>query len=185
MSTYRVSYRYAKALLQLAGEKKILNKISVDGELIYNTIFISKELRSVLKSPVVKLNIKKSLVNKIFENKISQETMSFLDFVIEKNREDILLEIFREFLLLIDKENNVISTKVVSAIALNDETKQSIVHNFENRTGKNIKANFNIDPELIGGFIIKIEDTVYDASIKNQLQLLRKKFSEEINVSNN
>ena len=109
MSTYRVSYRYARALLQLAGEKKILNKISVDGELIYNTIFISKELRSVLKSPVVKLNIKKSLVNKIFENKISQEAMGFLDFVIEKNREDILLEIFKEFLLLVDKENNVIN----------------------------------------------------------------------------
>ena len=185
MSLYRIAYRYAKSLLLLAEEKKILNNISVDAELIYNTIFVSKELRSVLKSPVVKLNIKKSLLNKIFENKICQEAMNFLDFVIEKKREDILLEIFKEFLLLVDKENNVINTKVVSAVALNDETKQSIIRKFENRTGKNIKVNYTLDPELIGGFIIKIEDTVYDASIKNQLQLLRKKFSEEINISNN
>ena len=185
MSNYRVSYRYAKSLLLLSEEKKILNIISGDGELIYNTIFNSKELRSVLKSPVVKLNIKKSLLNKIFDNKISQEARSFLDFVIEKNREDILLEIFKEFLLMVDKENNVLNTKVVSAVALNDVTKHSISDCFETRTGKSIKVNYSLDPELIGGFIIKIEDTVYDASIKNQLQLLRKKFSEEINISNN
>ena len=185
MSTYRVSYRYAKSLLLLAKEKKILNKISLDGELIYNTISNSKELRSVLKSPIVKLNIKKSLLNKIFKNKISKESLNFLDFVIEKNREDILFEIFKEFLLLVDKENNILNTKVISAIALNDKTKKSIVRNFENRTGKSIKVNYSLDPGLIGGFIIKIEDTVYDASIKNQLQLLRKKFSEEINISNN
>ena len=185
MSNYRVSYRYAKSLLLLAEEKNILNKISVDGELIYNTIFNSKELRSVLKSPVVKLNIKKSLLNKIFDKKISREAISFLDFVIEKNRVNILLEIFKEFLLLVDKENNVLNTKVVSAVALNDVTKHHISDCFETRTGKSIKVNYSLDPGLIGGFIVKIEDLVYDASIKNQLQLLRKKFSEEINISNN
>jgi len=171
--------------LLLAEEKKVLKTISIDGELIYNTLFNSKELRGVLKSPVIKLNIKKSVLNKVFDNKISPETMSFLDFVVEKNREDILLEIFKEFLLLVNKINNVLNTKVVSAVVLNDETKHNIIDKFENRTGKSIKVNYSLDPELIGGFIIKIEDTVYDASIKNQLQLLRKKFSEEINISNN
>jgi len=185
MSDYRVSYRYAKSLLLLAEEKNMLGKISADGDLIYSTISNSKELRSVLKSPVVKLNIKKSLLNKIFDKKISQESMGFLDFVIEKNREDVLLEIFKEFLLLVDKENNVLNTKVVSAIDLNDDTKHNIISKFESKTGKSIKVNYSLDPELIGGFIIKIEDTVYDASIKNQLQLLKKKFSEEINISNN
>jgi F-type H+-transporting ATPase subunit delta len=185
MSNYRVSYRYAKSLLLLAEEKNILDKISSDGDLIYGTISNSKKLRSVLKSPVVKLNIKKSLLNTIFDKKISREAMGFLDFVIEKNREDILLEIFKEFLLLVDKENNVLNTKVISAVDLNDDTKHSIIKNFENKTGKSIKVKYSLDPELIGGFIIKIEDTVYDASIKNQLQLLKKKFSEEINISNN
>jgi F-type H+-transporting ATPase subunit delta len=185
MSNYRISYRYAKSLLLLAEEKKILNEISIDGDLIYNTILNSKELRSVLKSPVVKLNVKKSLLNKLFDKKISSEALSFLDFVVEKKREDILLEIFKEFILLVDKENNVLNTKVVSAVELNDDTKHSISGCFETRTGKNIKVNYSLDPGLIGGFIVKIEDFVYDASIKNQLQLLKKKFSEEINFHNN
>ena len=53
------------------------------------------------------------------------------------------------------------------------------------KTNKKVSANYNVDTNLIGGFIVRIEDTVYDASIKHQLNLLRKKFSEEINISNN
>ncbi|PKL81948.1 MAG: F0F1 ATP synthase subunit delta, partial [Ignavibacteriae bacterium HGW-Ignavibacteriae-3] len=67
MSVYRISYRYASSLIQLAEEKKNLKEISADGELIFNTLHHSKELRNVLKSPVVKLSDKKSLLDQIFK----------------------------------------------------------------------------------------------------------------------
>lgn len=185
MSVFRISYRYANSLMQLAEEKNIFKKISEDADLIFNTLNASKELRTVLKSPVVKLNDKKNLLSKIFEKKISGETLSFLNFVIEKNREDLLFDIFKEFMTLVDKKNGVIKARVVSAVDLNDQIKQRLVEDFEKRTDKKVLANYNVDSNLIGGFIVTVEDTVYDASVKHQLNLLRKKFSEEATISNN
>jgi F-type H+-transporting ATPase subunit delta len=185
MSVYRISYRYANSLMQLAEEKKIFKKISDDTDLIFNTLNSSKELRAVLKSPVIKSNDKKSLLTKIFGKKICTETSSFLDFIVEKNREDILFDIFRELLALIDKKNNVVRAKVVTAVDLNDKLRQKMVGDLEKKSSKKIVADYKLDQDLIGGFIVRIEDTVYDASIKHQLSLLRKKFSEEINISNN
>jgi F-type H+-transporting ATPase subunit delta len=185
MSVFRVSYRYANSLIQLADDKKIVKKISDDAELIYNTLSSSKELRAVLKSPVVKLGEKKNVMEKIFAKKISPESLSFINFVIEKNREDILFEIFKEFLALVDKKNNVIRTKVISAVDFNDKLKQKLIADLEKKTKKTIIADYSINANLIGGFIVRLEDTVYDASVKNQLRLLRKKFSEEINISKN
>ncbi len=185
MSVYRISYRYANSLMQLAEEKKIFEKVSEDAELIFNTLNSSKELRSVLKSPVIKFNDKKSLLQKIFEKKISNETASFVSFVVEKNREDILFDIFKEFIALADKKNGIVKARVVSASDLNDQLKQRLISELSRKTNKKVSANYNVDTNLIGGFIVRIEDTVYDASVKHQLNLLRKKFSEEINLSNN
>ncbi len=185
MSVFRISYRYANSLMLLAEEKDILKKISDDADLIFNTLYASKELRAVLKSPVVKSTDKKALLEKIFQNKISSDTESFINFVVEKNREDILFDIFKEFLVLVDKKNGVVKAKVVSAIDLNDQIKQKMVVDLEKKTNKKIAANYHVDPNVIGGFIVRIEDTVYDASVKNQLNLLRKKFSQEIKIPNN
>ncbi len=185
MSVYRISYRYANSLILLAEEKNIFEKISADADLVFNTLNGSKELRAVLKSPVVKIEIKKSVVEKIFEKKISSETLSFINFVLEKNREDILFDIFKEFLALVDKKNGVVKARVVSAVDLNDVLKQKMVDDLEKKTNKKVSASYSVDANVIGGFIVRIEDTVYDASVKHQLSLLRKRFSEEINISNN
>ena len=185
MSVYRISYRYANSLVQLAEEKKVFKKVTDDAELIFNTLNSSKELRSVLRSPVIKVNDKKSLLQKIFEKKICSETASFINFVIEKNREDILFDIFKEFIALADKKNDIVKAKVVSASELNDQLRQRMIDDLSKKTNKKVSANYNVETNLIGGFIVRIEDTVYDASIKHQLNLLRKRFSEEINLSNN
>jgi F-type H+-transporting ATPase subunit delta len=185
MSVYRISYRYANSLMQLAEEKNILKKISDDAELIFNTLNSSKELRSIMKSPVIKTDNKKSLLTKIFDKKITTDSLNFLIFVVEKNREVILFDIFKEFLSLVDKKNNVVRAKIVSAVDLDSKLKLKMVGDLEKKSNKKIVADYNLDPNLIGGFIVQIEDTVYDASVKHQLSLLRKKFSEEINISNN
>jgi F-type H+-transporting ATPase subunit delta len=185
MSVFRISYRYANSLMLLAEEKNILQKISDDADLLFNTLSASKELRAVLKSPVVKSTDKKSLLEKIFKSKINTETDSFINFVVEKNREDILFDIFKEFLVLVDKKNGVVKAKVVSAVELNDQLKMKMVEDLEKKTNKKISANYKVDPDMIGGFIVRIEDTVYDASVKHQLNLLRKSFSQEIKISNN
>ncbi len=185
MSVYRVSYRYANSLMQLALEKGIFNKIAKDAELLFTTFSFSKELRLVLKSPLIKKSDKKNLLSKIFKKKITDETGSFLNFVVDKNREDILFEIFKEFLNLRDKKEGILRAKIISAVGLSDENKVKMKEKFEMKTNKKVLPSYVVDPNIIGGFMVEIDDTVYDASVRHQLQLLRKKFSKEINVSNN
>ena len=180
MSVYRISYRYANSLLLLAEEKNILKKVFDDADLIYNTLHDSKELRAVLKNPVLKLKEKKNLLSKIFEGKIGTETQSFMDFVIDKNREDILYEIFKEFLNLRDSKEGIIRAKVISVVELSNELKKKIEAKLSDRTGKKIKIEYSLDNSIVGGFLVKVDDTVIDSSVKHQLELLRKKFSEQI-----
>lgn len=185
MSVYRVSYRYANSLMQLAEEKKIYGKIVQDAELVFGALESSKELRVILKSPVIKSTEKTKLVSTIFAKKVSIETEKFLEFVIEKGREDILFEIFKEFINLRDKKEGILRTRIVSAVELTEPVKKKITTKLEKQTEKTVQANYVVNEKIIGGFIAEVGDKVYDASISHQLKLLRKKFSEEISISNN
>jgi F-type H+-transporting ATPase subunit delta len=180
MSVYRISYRYANSLLLLSEEKKILSKIFEDAQIIYDALFSSKEFRAVLKNPVLKPKLKKELVKKVFEGKVGSDILSFIDFVIDKNREDILFDIFKEFLNLRDMREGVLRAHVKSAVELSDPMRQKIEQKLAGKTNKKVKADFGIDNSILGGFVVKIQDTVIDSSVKRQLELLRKKFSEEI-----
>jgi F-type H+-transporting ATPase subunit delta len=181
MSDFRISYRYAKSLLQLSAERKVLSQVYNDSELIFNTLAKSKELRAVLKNPVLKSIEKKNLIRKIFEKKVCSESISFMDFVLDKNREDIFFEIYKEFLNLRDIKEGIIRAWVKSAVELSDPLKQKIEQKLTARTNKNVKADYTVDNAILGGFVVRISDMVIDASVKHQLELLRKKFSEEIN----
>lgn len=182
MSVFRISYRYANSFFQLAEEKKSLKKFADDVELVLNTLVHSKELRTVLRNPVIKQIEKKKLITNIFGSRIQKATVEFLEFIIEKNREDILTEIMNEFLNLRDQKEGIIRTRITSSVELTDPVKKEIISKLEERTGNKIKPEYHLDQNIIGGFIVKIRDTVLDASVKHQLELLRKKFSEEISI---
>lgn len=182
MSVYRISYRYANSLMQLAEEKKIYSKIAQDAELIYSSLGSSKELRTVLKSPVIKSTEKKKLLTAIYEGKISKEVESFLLFVVEKGREDILYEIFKEFINLRNKKEGILQANIISAVELDDSLKKKITSKLEKETEKIVQSSFLVDGKIIGGFIAQLEDKVYDASVSHQLKLLRKKFAQEISI---
>jgi len=185
MSVYRISYRYANSLFKLAEEKNTLAKIAEDVELLFSTISNSKELRTLLKNPVIKSDKKKELLTKIFEGKISDDMMRFIDFVIEKNREDILLDIMQEFLNLRDNKEGILRVQVITAVEIDDNLKKEIEKVLENKERKKIKSTYVINPNILGGYVIRFKDTVIDASLTHQLERLRKKFSEDISISNN
>lgn len=185
MSVYRISYRYANSLFLLAEEKKSLMKLSEDAELIFNTLQGSKELRTILKNPVIKQKEKKNILTALFDTRVSKEIIDFLFFIVDKNREDLLYEIMAEFLNLRDQKEGIIRTEITSAVEFNDDIKKNMIKNLERQTSKTIQSKYKLNPELIGGFVVRIKDTVIDASVKHQLENLRKKFSEEISIKNN
>lgn len=173
MGNLNISNRYANALLGLAGDKGQTEGVSSDMELVFNTLTSSRELRVMLSSPVIIQNKKSAILTEIFSGKISSESLDFLLFLVQKDRADLLYDIIKRFLELVDEQRGVTSAKVVSASELTDEQKDKILQKLEGFTGKKIKATFSTDENLLGGFTVRLKDTVIDASLKHQLVKLK------------
>ncbi len=172
----KISLRYASSLLGIAEEKNMLNVLSDDMELFHSALEISRELRNMIQNPVIKPSIKKTIIEEIFKDKINGESLKFLKFVIDKNRENLISEIVQNFLLLRDEKMGIVNVSVKTPYSLNKEQSDSLRTKFENLLNKKVRMNFKIDTTLIGGFLAKVDDTVYDASFLHQLDLLKKQF---------
>jgi F-type H+-transporting ATPase subunit delta len=176
MGILNIANRYANALIELALEKGTFDKVSNDIDLIFSTFKTSRELQVALSSPIVKSEKKSFILNEIFKDKVSNETLSFLSFIVEKNREDLLFDIIKRCKEIRDKKLGIINAEVFSSTELISEHKEKLKRKLEDFTKKKVKISFSLDKQLIGGFVVRIDDTVLDASIKHQLELLKEQF---------
>jgi F-type H+-transporting ATPase subunit delta len=176
MQDHKVSLRYASSLLDSAIEKKNLDSVSNDMELVFNTLEGKNQLNVMLRSPVIKPQVKSSILNEIFKTKITGDSLSFLQFVVDKKREDLLASIAKKFLELKDEYLGILNVEITTAYDFTADQQEQIKKEFESKLNKIIKLKYIVNKELIGGFIARAADTMYDASIKHQLEILRKQF---------
>jgi F-type H+-transporting ATPase subunit delta len=176
MAETKVSTRYASSLIDLALENNTLDTLSKDMELVHSAILSSNELNNLLHSPVVKNEMKRSILSEIFKNKISKSSLDFIEFIVDKNREYLLDSIIEKFLEMRDEKLGIVRVEVKTSFDFTDDQKAKLKQRLENILNKKAQLNFIIDSTIVGGFIAKVGDTVYDASIKHQLELLRKEF---------
>jgi len=176
MSNFNISSRYANALMQLASEKNLFQQISADMELVFNTIHSSREFKRMLASPVVKQDDKEQILLRVFENRINHDSLNFLQFIVRKKREALMFNIVRQFLALRDQKLGIVNAEVVSNPELSDDQKNKLTKKLEDFTGRKVRLNTGLNRNLLGGFIVKIEDTVINASLDHQLELLKKQF---------
>src|SRR5687767_13692314 len=180
MSTYRIASRYAKSLIDLAIEQGKLDKILEDVTIFVNATK-NRDLLLLLKSPLVKPDKKEKIMSALFQDKIDPLTQAFMQIIIRKGREAQLAEIAQEFINQYRQIKGISIVNVVSAEPLSNETLELIRKKLteSNLTHGNIEFTTAVDKDLIGGFVISFEDKLYDASVKNQLNELRKAFSNK------
>jgi len=176
MSDLNIANRYATALIELAEEKNSFESVSADVQLVFNTLKTSRDLRVVLDSPVIKRENKFSVLSEIFSGKISADSMNFLEFIVHKQRENLLYMIMQRFLSMNDIKQGIVNAEVKSSVEFVDEHKSKLQKKLEEFTGKKVRISFSLDKELIGGFTVRIDDTIIDASLKHQLELLKEQF---------
>ena len=176
MANFKVANRYANSLIDSAIDKNNLDSIYNDIKLLLSAFDISKELKHVFVNPVIKPETKKTIIDEIFKNKVENDTLHFIHFVIDKHREEILYEIAQRFLILRNEHLGIVSIEVKSAFDITDEQKQAIKERFKNLLNKKINLTFKIDKNIIGGFVARVGDTVYDGSVKHQLERLKNNF---------
>ncbi len=180
MSSYRIASRYAKSLIDIAMQQSKLEKVLEDVTLFVNAIQ-HRELALLLKSPIVKSDKKENVFEAIFKSRIDPLTYSFLQIILRKGRESQLPEIMEEFINQYREIKGISIVNIVSAEALPESTIESIRKKLVDSklTHANVQFNTSVDKELIGGFVISFEDKLYDASVKHQLDELRKEFSNK------
>jgi len=178
MSTYRIASRYAKSLIDLAIEQGKLDKILEDVTIFVNATK-NRDLLLLLKSPLVKPDKKEKIMSALFQDKIDPLTQAFMQIIIRKGREAQLPEIAQEFINQYREIKGISIVDIVSAEALSQDVIESIRKKLidSKLAHGQIEFNTSVDKELIGGFVISFEDKLYDASVKHQLDELRKQFS--------
>tara|TARA_B110000305_G_scaffold229210_1_gene279952 strand:+ start:452 stop:1009 length:558 start_codon:yes stop_codon:yes gene_type:complete len=170
--------RYAKSLIALSIEKDTLDVIYRDMTLISNTVENSKDLDVLLKSPVVKTDKKQEILTAIFGKDTTELTKQFLLLISSRNREALIGDIANAFVRQYKVIKKIIVTEVTSAVKLDSAQKKNILQLLNTDESSSVEVIETINPDIIGGFIVRVDDKQIDASISRKLDDLRQDFSK-------
>lgn len=176
MSGNRASIRYAKAILEIANTKNVASEVSADMTLIAATIAENTDLNSFILNPLIKTDGKKEVVSEIFAA-ANHVTKSLFQLLLENKRFEILEGIALEFNKLFDTQNNIEVATVTTAFPMDSELEAKVVAKIATFSDKKVTLHNTIDPSIIGGFILRIGDKQYNASVANRLQVLKRELS--------
>jgi F-type H+-transporting ATPase subunit delta len=173
MNDSQISVRYAKALFQSALEQQMLDEVYRDMEVLISTCRLN-EFQYMLVVPTLQPSQKISMCNSIFEKQLSGISISMINLVIRNKRETYLPGIARYFKDLYRKEKGVRYATLVTAQAVDDRAMEGIRKLIKKAYDAEVELTASVDGEIIGGFMLTIEDMRYDASVASHLRKLKK-----------
>ena len=169
----RVAIRYSKALFDLALEKKLIDEVRTDLKMIQNICYENEEFYQSLDNPLIEEKTKSTILKDLFEKSINPLTYKFLQLLSRKRRSGILLEIIDYYIQRVMEYEGILSCTLISSLPIEVDQTDKIKKRIEEMTGKKVIFNHQIDKTVMGGFIVKIKDTVIDLSINTQLVKMR------------
>lgn len=181
MSENKAASRYAKSLIDLSQEQNALEEIKNDMVLLDQVIDSNPELEAILKNPIVPLDKKAGILDNIFGAKVHAVTKAFLKLVVSKGRSAILFGTAKAFITQYNANKGIVTADVSSAVGLTEANRAEIVAIVKKETGANeVVIKEKINDKLIGGFILRVGDRQFDASILHGLNKLKKEFAQGI-----
>jgi F-type H+-transporting ATPase subunit delta len=175
MNHSKISVRYAKALFLTAKENNELENVRKDIEYIQSLFNEIHLLKYTLSSPVIKTSHKLSIINEVFKNSICSFTLRFLELIIKNKRELHIQDISRNFIDSYKKFKGIRTVTLTTAYKIDEETKQILLNKITKSINEIVELHENVNPEIIGGFILKIEDQQYDSSVTSKLLHIKRK----------
>jgi F-type H+-transporting ATPase subunit delta len=173
--TSKIAAPYARALFDFSVEKNIMHQITADFQNL--DLFLEKtpELMKYLTNPVVKQEVKSAILTKTLKSQLNTETFNFLMVLVERDRINLLASVIYSYLELIYQTASIKMIEVSTATAFTNLQKDTLIQKLKELTdAREIRLVINVEPSLIGGFLIKTESKVIDFTVKNQLQNLAK-----------
>jgi len=182
MQQTRATLRYAKALFSLANEQDKLDQCQEDMQCIVDICSKSKELVQLLKSPIIKTDQKKVVLNKLFYDKMDGLSASFINIITKKRREPLLDGIAKSYITLYREHKNIETAHVTTVVNLDDELKKEVIDFIKKFEKKQVELTEKIDENIIGGAIIRMGDKQIDASVRTSIHKLKQTFNKNLYI---
>lgn len=176
MKNGKIALRYARAFFDFANEKGILEETRADMALVDTVFRENKDFRTMLNSPVINVRKKESIMREIFAAHCNKASTEFILLLTRNKREEFLGEIARVYEILYREHKGIVTVKLTTAIPVTEAIRNDIIRLVSEGTGAQVELEEGVDPELIGGFVLRFDDKKYDASIKRELDKLKKEF---------
>ena len=173
MSVGTVASRYAKSLIELAEEKKVVETVYQDMLLFRDTAKANRGVMLALKSPVVRHEKKLGILKAIFKERVSPVSYTIFEIITRKNREAILDEVAEEFIKQYNTYKGIQKATITTTIPLNADLRKQFNQIVADATGRTVELEEKVDEKLIGGYVLRVGDRQIDASLKSRLNELK------------
>tara|TARA_B100000497_G_C7694777_1_gene423870 strand:+ start:3751 stop:4308 length:558 start_codon:yes stop_codon:yes gene_type:complete len=178
MKSIRASIRYAKALLDISREKGIMEDVKRDSDLLLMIIDENRDFRNFLKSAIIKPEQKIQTFKAALENELSEITNLFVNLLIRHGREGHLEDILKKYISQYFIENKIIKAQISSPTLLVESQKERLLALLKFKNASSIVLEETVDPELIGGFTLRVGDQQINASASEALSQLKREFNK-------
>ncbi len=169
-----ISVRYAKSLFLKALEDNILDKIMADIRFVQSTFKEYPEILTTLNHPITYSSQKSEIIQSLFQDKVNPITLDFLLLVVRNHRNYYFPSIFRNFVDFYNEEEGIKTVELTTAIQIDDEEREDIKrYIIEAFKANQISFTEHVNPDIIGGFLIQIEDKLLDVSVRKQLNRIK------------
>lgn len=168
---------YARSLFEVAREHDALDRVRDELGEFAEALSEERNLQVFLFSPYFSSEEKKDGVRKIVSD-ADERLVNFLELLAERHRMPALFRIKREFDSLWAEENKLLPVTVTSAVELDEGLVDEIGKRIEEQTGRTVELSANVDPDLLGGLMVRVGNMVLDATVRNRLERLRKQVAK-------
>lgn len=182
MKGSRAALRYAKAGLSFAIEKQVASEVNRDMLDIVATLKQSEALKQILASPVLKNDQKKTAVSSVFSS-LHSVSSDIVTLLVSNNRIDLLGSVAQQYTTLFDQYEGREIAYVTTAVPLDETLKKQVLAKVATLTDKKVTLENKVDERILGGFVLRIADVQYNASVAHKLQTLKRTFINNTNVS--
>jgi F-type H+-transporting ATPase subunit delta len=164
-----VAKRYARALFDLASEYSTLDATEQELSQINGIVRENKDFENLLNHPKISVDEKKNITNQLFQGKVSDMTLNFLNLLIERGREHELGQVTATFKELYNETRGMADATVTTARPLTEEQVKQLADSFGKQVNKTLRVTTVVDPTIIGGVVVRIGNRLYDGSIQGKL----------------
>lgn len=178
MSLQMIARRYASALADVVLERGEAKEVQAELETWSEILQENSTLQEVFRNPTIALDQKRAVLSKLIERAQPRPTTAnFLKVLLQNQRLTELGEINRRFAEILDERAGMVAAVVTTARPVAESAQKNLLAKLDSLTRKKVRVNFEQDPELIGGLVTRIGSTVYDGSVRTQLQQIKEKMA--------